>query len=205
MSAARRLLSGAALVALGCGGALLGRDLYLRAKGAAAAVLIDRAWAARLDDGQAHRPWPWADFTPVARLEVGRLGVDAPILSDATARTMAFGLGWIVGSTPLAGGDLEASLPPDLGVAAVAGHRDTWAAFLEDLRIGDTLVLRTGGTPRRFRVVALDVVDTHATRIAPASDPRADDGRRLLLVTCWPFGSTRHGTARYVVSCVLEC
>ncbi|HUD71675.1 MAG TPA: sortase [Dongiaceae bacterium] len=202
-----RLLSGAALAALLCGGVLLGRDLYLRSKGALAGVLIDRAWAARLDDGRLHRPWPWADFTPVARLEVGRLGIDAPILSDATGRTMAFGLGWIVGSAPLdaVAGSAAATGPAGrFGVTAVGGHRDTGAAFLEDLRVGDTLVLRTGAAPQRFRVVSLDVVDARAARVAPPSDAAVDDGRRLLLVTCWPFRAAWHGNQRFVVECALE-
>ena len=204
MTAARRLLSSAALVALFCGGTLLGRELYLRAKGAVAAVLIDRAWAAHLDDGGAHRPWPWADFTPVARIEIGRLRVDQPILSDATSRTMAFGLGWIVGSAPLDRGRDAADPGGGSGVVALAGHRDTWAAFLQHLRVGDTLVLRTGGVPRRYRVVDLEVVDARTARVMPASAAAIADGRRLLLITCWPFGATRRGHQRLVAECLLE-
>lgn len=204
MTVTRRLLTGAAGLALVVGGTLLGRDLYLRAKGGVAAVLIDRAWDARLEDGREHRPWPWADFTPVARLEVRRLGIEAPILSDATGRTLAFGLGRIVGSAPLDGGDTGAGSDDSFAVIAVAGHRDTWAAFLERLEVGDTLILRTGGAPRRYRVVGLDVVDTRAARVAPAAGVGAGAGGRLLLVTCWPFDSTRRDATRYVVDCALE-
>ena len=92
MTAARRLLRGAALVALFCGGTLLGRDLYLRAKGAVAAVLIDRAWAAHLDDGDAHRPWPWADFTPVARIEIGRRGLSPAIAANGNRLAFTYNL-----------------------------------------------------------------------------------------------------------------
>ena len=203
MTVARRLVSGSAALALVVGGVLLGRDLYLRAKGAVAAVLIDRAWDARLDDGGEHRPWPWADFTPVARLEVARLGIDAPILSDATGRTLAFGLGRIVGSAAL-DADRADRAPESFGVAAIAGHRDTWAAFLERLEVGDILILRTGGTPRRFRVVGLEVVDARTARAAPAAGAGAGAQARLLLVTCWSFGSTRRGAERFVVDCALE-
>jgi sortase (surface protein transpeptidase) len=62
-------------------------------------------------------------------------------------------------------------------------------------------VVRTGDAPRRYRVVALEVVDAGTTRVVPETGIVSGDGRRLLLVTCWPFGSTRRGTARYVVDC----
>jgi sortase A len=142
---------------------------------------------------------------------VVRLGIDAPILSDATGRTMAFGLGWIVGSAPLDAGPAAATTrraatgpPGRFGISAIGGHRDAGAAFLQDLRVGDTLVLRTGWAPQRFRVVSLEVVDARAARLAPPSDAAVDLGRRLLLVTCWPFDAARHGNQRFVVECALE-
>ncbi len=79
------------------GGALLGGQIYLRAKAALAAVLIDRAWEAHLADGREHRPWPWADLRPVARLEVPRLGVRRAILSGASGQSLAFGLAHVSG------------------------------------------------------------------------------------------------------------
>jgi len=192
----RSALGLAAFVAIASGALLVGRHLYLAAKGAAAAVLIDRAWSRSFDDGRPHRPWPWADFTPVARIEVRRLGIDRPVLSDATGRTMAFGLGHLVGSAPLGG----------RGLSAVGGHRDSWAAFLEDLQRGDTIVLRTLDGVRRYRVDDTTVVDRRAglpAVYAAGADPGTDPDR-LALVTCWPFDSIRRGPLRYLVTCVAE-
>jgi len=200
----RRALALLACVAVVSGAALVGRHLYLRTKAAAAAVLIDRAWTHALDDGQPHRPWPWADFTPIARIEVRRLGIDRPVLSDAGGRTMAFGLGHLIGS----------ARPGGPGLSVVGGHRDTWAAFLADVQRGDSIVVRTLDGGRRYRVDATIVVDQHAARLpaatavavsaaAPGIDP-ATGADRLVLVTCWPFGSVRRGPLRYVVSCVAE-
>jgi len=193
---ARAALAITACAAAATGALLVGRHLYLGAKGAAAAVLIDRAWTRSFDDGRPRHPWPWADFTPVARIEVRRLGIDRPVLSDATGRTMAFGLGHLVGSAPLGG----------RGLSAIGGHRDTWAAFLADLQRGDTIVLRTLDGVRRYRVTDTTVVGRRA--VLPAADAwGADPGSgpdRLALVTCWPFGAVRRGPLRYVVTCVLE-
>jgi sortase A len=193
---ARRALGLAACAAIAAGALLVGRHLYLGAKGAAAAVLIDRAWGRSFDDGRPHRPWPWADFTPVARIEVRRLGIDRPVLSDASGRTMAFGLGHLVGSASLGG----------RGLSAIGGHRDTWAAFLADLQRGDTIVLRTFDGVRRYRVSCTTVVDRRAAlsaAYAGQADPAAD-ADRLVLVTCWPFGAVRSGPLRYIVTCVAE-
>jgi len=193
---ARRALGFAACVAVAIGALLVGHHLYLGAKGVAAAVLIDRAWGRSFDDGRPHRPWSWADFTPVARIEVRRLGIDRPVLSDATGRTMAFGLGHLVGSAPLGG----------RGLSAIGGHRDTWAAFLADLQRGDTIVLRTFDGVRRYRVTDTTLVDRRATLPAAhvwGADPAAD-ADRLVLITCWPFDSVRHGPLRYIVTCVGE-
>ena len=186
---ARAALACAASVALGAGVLLVGRDLYLRAKGRVAASLIDRAWVRSLEDGREYRPWPWADFTPVARLEIRRLEIDRPILSDATGRTLAFGLGHLVGSAPLGGP----------GTGAIGGHRDTWAAFLARVEPGETIVLRTRAGGRRYRVAAREVVDQR-----DAALPATAGGDRLVFVTCWPFDAVRHGPLRYVVTAVAE-
>jgi sortase A len=180
----------AASVALVSGALAVGRYSYLRAKGEAAAVLIDRAWSRLLDEGRPHPPWPWADFTPIARIELRRLGIDRPVLSDATGRTLAFGLGHLAGS----------ARPGGPGLAVVGGHRDTWAAFLAEVQRGDIVVLRTPEGGRRYRVTATAVVDGRDA-LLPASAGAAD---RLVLVTCWPFRSVRRGPLRYVVTCTAE-
>jgi sortase A len=175
-------------VCLAAGAALVGRHLYLEAKAATAAVLIDRVWSARLEDGRVRPPWPWADFAPIARVEVRRLGIDRPILSDASGRTLAFGLGHVPGS----------ARPGEPGACVIVGHRDTWAAFLRDLRTGEEMVVRTPGGGRRYRITGTAVVDAHDFRLAPDLEVVAP-ADRLILTTCWPFDAVRHGPLRYVV------
>jgi sortase A len=188
-----RIVTAAATLAL-CGTAvLLSREAAVAVKGRVAAVLIEAAWRARLRDGRPHRPWPWADFTPVGRLAAPRLGIDRPILSDATGRTLAFGLGQIGGGVA----------PGEPGLAAIAGHRNSWGGFLRDLEDGDELVLTGPGVGvRRYQVVERKVIER------PSSGVWDWEGRggaawagedAIVLITCWPFDALRPGPLRYLV------
>lgn len=174
------------LVLLLPGAGLLARAAYVKTKGMVGVALIERALDATLRDGRARRPWSWADLHPVARLEVARLGVERPILSNATGSALAFGLGHVDGTAE----------PGRRGNCVVAGHRDSWAEFLRDLRPGDGILVRTHAGTTVYRVASARVVRHDDPSVA------VDDGRaRLTLVTCWPFSGWLHSPWRYVVEC----
>lgn len=182
----RRALLVAALVVFVPGAGLAGRASYLALKRAVAVRLIEGAWSATIADGRPRRPWPWADFTTVGRLEAPRLGVSRPILSDATGRTLTWGLALVPGTAT-----------PDLpGHTVVSGHRDGWAGFLRDLRTGDAIdLVAPSGERRRYRVVGSEVVDARdAAVLAPTAEPR------LTLLTCWPFDGLLPARERYLVT-----
>jgi len=182
----RRAMLMAAASLGGAGAVLLSGQAYLHVKGRVARVLIDRACAAYLADGLVHRPWSWADTHPIARLEVPRLGVREVVLSGATGPTLAFGLGHVSGT----------ALPAAPGNCAIAAHRDRWGAFLRDLRLGDDLVLSTPAGAQRYRVAGLQVVPKGAVEVlAPSA------GRRLTLITCYPFSGLLRSPWRFVVTC----
>jgi len=176
----------ASILLAGSGLALLGGQAYLKAKAGLAAVLIDRAWEAQLTDGRAHRPWPWADMHPVARLEVPRIGLRRAVLSGASGPSLAFGLAHLSGS----------ALPGEPGNVVLAGHRDTWAAFMRDLLPGDEVRLRTRSGLRRYAVRSLAILPRERTDVL---DPAGED--RLTLVTCYPFGGLLRSPWRLVVVC----
>jgi sortase A len=186
MRARRAPLAGAFLL-LAAGGLVLGRDAYLEAKGLVARRLIARAFAEHLKDGRLHRPWSWADTAPIALLEVRRLGVRRSVLAGASGTSLAFGLGHIDGTAP----------PNAPGNCVLAGHRDGEMAFLERVRRGDVLRLRTAGASRDYVVDGIGVVAR--TDIAPL---RAADADRLTLVTCYPFGALLRSPWRYVVTAI---
>lgn len=180
----RALLAGLALLfALGAG--LAGEGLYLSAKARLAQFLLNHAWDRTLTGAEARPPWPGADTHPVARLRVPARGIDQIILADSSARSLAFGPGHVPGT----------ARPGEPGPSLISGHRDTHFRFLEDLRVGDELVVeRPGGTSRyvvsRFRIIDID-------RAPLVLGSGAD---QLVLATCYPFRDwTAGGSQRYLV------
>jgi sortase A len=176
----------AAAVAI-LGGLLLAEQVWLTAKARLAEHLIDEAFAAHLRDGKRHRPWSWADTHPVGRLEVPRLAVRRTVLAGASGSSLAFGPGHMDGTAPL-------NRP---GNCVIAGHRDSWFAFLEQLRVGDEVVAETRTGVRRYRVVGTAVRSMWDGAVAAPTDEV-----RLTLVTCYPFDGLVGSTRRYVVTCV---
>lgn len=188
------------LAVLATGLALLGEQGWIRAKAVVASILIDRAFASYLEDGQPHPPWPWADTYPIARLRVPRLHLDRVVLAGAAGESMAFGPGHLSGT----------AAPNASGRCVIAGHRDSWFRFLEDLRPGDVLELTSrseaplsrseapfsSSETRRYRVTDLAVVPHFDTAAI-----RPDGHDRLTLLTCYPFGGLLRSPWRYLVSC----
>jgi len=180
----RRMLVLAALLSASAGTLLLGGRLYLGAKARLAGFLIDRAYAAHLRDAAAHRPWPWSDLRPIARLEIPRLGIARTILSGAAGESLAFGLGHVDGTAP----------PGGAGNCAIGGHRDTWAAFMEDLRVGDEMSTQTREGHRAYRVASIEVVSESDLRsLEPV------EHSRLTLITCYPFRGLTRSAQRLIV------
>lgn len=171
------------LFALGAG--LAGEGLYLSAKARLAQILLNHAWDRTLAGAEARTPWPGADTHPVARLRVPARDIDQIILADSSARSLAFGPGHVPGT----------ARPGEPGPSLISGHRDTHFRFLEDLRVGDELVVeRPGGTSRYvvngFRIIDID-------RAPLVLDSSAD---QLVLATCYPFRDwTAGGLQRYLV------
>jgi sortase A len=174
-----------ALVLLGLWQTGSGSWIYMKAQ--LAQVLLQGAWAGTLAGQQDVKPWPWADTWPIARLVVPSLGIDQIVLEGAYGRTLAFGPGHVESTGPLEGSDN----------IILTGHRDTHFQFLEQLRAGETILLQARtGTWHRFTVRDLQIVDSRT-----ASIRTDEDGRRLTLITCYPFHTlTPHTPFRYVVT-----
>ena len=158
---------------------------YLHAKAWLAQQLLRDAWASTQADGGAHKPWPWADTHPVARLRVPARGIERIVLAGDSGRTLAFGPGWAESS----------ARPGARGTPVISGHRDTHFAFLRELAVGDEIALEGETGTASYRVVSTRIAD--ATRERIALDESED---ALLLVTCWPFDAVvPGGPLRYVV------
>ncbi len=167
----------------GC--SLVGQGLYIKAKAVLAQVLLERAWSRSLAGEDAAKAWPWADTWPVAKISLPRIKQNSIVLNNASGEAMAFGPGLVAG-TPM---------PGRPGTSVISGHRDTHFEFLRNVRLGDTIEVKTRADKRiTYKVDYMEVVDASASGIEPNAP-----GEKLALVTCWPFDDKNPGPLRYVV------
>jgi len=156
------------------------------AKAELAQVLIPHAWEKTLATGQNHKPWPWADTWPVAKLK-GPSGDVQYVLAHASGQSLAFGPSLL----PLS------VAPQSTGTVALAAHRDTHFAYLEDTQHGDRFTLqRADGSQTEYHVVRTEVVDSSNNQLY-----FQEQYSELKLVTCYPFNALASGgPLRYVVT-----
>lgn len=170
---------------------LFGNGAYMKAKAQLSQILLAHAWAATLEGASDARPWPWADVTPAAKLELPRLDASAIVLSGISGQALAFGPGLMDGS----------AAPGQPGLTLLAGHRDSHFAFLQHARIGDAIRL-TGadGTPYTYTLTETRIVDEDASMLTPGGGGTAT----LALTTCYPFGGLTPTRQRFVAIATLD-
>ncbi len=177
-----------ASIALALSFLLIAYAVYIPVKAVVAQILLSRAWAATLEDGLAHRPWPWADIAPHAKLRLPKTGTQLIVLDNASGEAMAFGPGHMPNSAAIGA----------RGTAIIAAHRDTSFRVLRALAPKDIIdVEARDGTRHRFRVTETRIVNTRASGLDPADG--GPTGARLALVTCYPFEGVLGSPWRYVV------
>ena len=159
---------------------------YIHAKAWLAQHLIHATWQKKVSHNDVTPPWPGADMHPVARLTAKKGDVDLMVLSDTSARTLAFGPGHMAGTT----------VPGDYGNVVMSGHRDTHFAFIEHLKDGEQLNLEiSSGDQKTYEVVGSKVIHQREIEVALET---GDD--RITLITCYPFDSLiPGGPMRYAV------
>jgi sortase A len=174
-----------ALAILVAGALIAAQALYIPAKAQVAQVLMSSAWERQLSTGNPARPWPWADFTPTAKLVFPKQNRSILAVSDASGESLAFGPTLMAASVT----------PGERGVAVFAAHRDTHFAFLGGVKPGDEIDVQLPHGKETFRVTGSQVVRWDASGIQTH-----DGGKpRIALVTCWPLDAKVSGPMRYVV------
>jgi sortase A len=175
----------AALAILIAGLIIVAQALWIPAKAQVAQYLMGVAWREQMATDQPTKPWPWADFTPAARLRFPTQGKQVLALTDAAGESLAFGPTLMAASAS----------PGEPGVSIFAAHRDTHFAFLGKLKAGDTVTVQTPKALLTYKVTHTEVVRWNASGII------THDGgpSRLALVTCWPLDANFRGAERYVV------
>ena len=180
-----RLTKAAALLTLVVGVVFLADAFWLYGKAQVGQMLLSRAWAKTLEDGKDHKPWPWADHWPVARLISEEHNIDQIVLAGDSGSALAFAPGM----------NLQAAKPGEAGTVLISGHRDTHFRFLQDLKPGTELTLQTQDGIHQYTIEETRIVDSRTTRI----DPTLGEGH-LVLVTCYPFDTLEiEGPMRFVV------
>ena len=161
----------------------LGLAAWIHTKALAAQVLLDRAWQQTLIEQQQTRPWPWADTWPVAELIIPDLDISHIVLAGDSGESLAFGPGHSFAS----------AMPEQHGTVLISGHRDTHFDFLQNLKKGERLILKTKSGIHYYTVSRTQVVDSRRYK----ADADKDE---LVLVTCYPFNSAiTGGSQRYLV------
>jgi len=160
---------------------------WIQGKAFIAQQLLDHSWQKTLRDKKTvtHKPWPWADAWPLAKLIVPQHHIEQIILAGDSGSNLAFAPG-----VSLAG-----SLPNGQGTTVISAHRDTHFNFLKNIKINETFFLQTADKTTRYRVYDLQIVDSKIYTL------QADTGKQtLVLVTCYPFNAIMTGDpSRYLV------
>ena len=142
---------------------------------------IEHAWQTTLQGESKVRPWPWADTWPVAEIQIPRLDIRQLILSGDSGRVLAFGPGFTESS----------ARPGESGLSIISGHRDTSFSFLEEIHVGEQIIIKNAQDVTTYTVEELAIVDQ---RVFQIDDQIMKDQRAsLLLVTCYPFDALRSG------------
>lgn len=107
----------------------------------------------------------------VARLIIPRLDLQEIVVQGTSYKALKAGPGHLV-QTPL---------PGDPGNSVLAGHRDTFFRKLNDLNLGDSVVVERGGRTYHFVIIGRKIVDPgDVSVLKPSPEPT------LTLITCYP-------------------
>jgi sortase A len=186
----KRLLSTCALLLAVFAMGLITYSAYMPTKAWLSQKLIAYNWDENLLALQTHKqvkpPWPWADTTAIAKMDVPRLNKSVVLLQGTDPTTLAFSAGVMHQYS-----DLTAHSP-----FVVAGHRDTHFEFLQFLVLNDVISLTdVQGKTQRYKIEDMSVINA---KESPLLVDESDNS--LILITCYPFNALRAGgSLRYVV------
>lgn len=115
------------LIVLFCVGLVLtGKGIYIFLKAGLAQFLLEKSWEKTLDGEKDIKPWPWADFRPVACLEFSDQEYKVIVVNSASGTSLAFAPGHLDGSAALGSN----------GNVVIFGHRETHFSVLQHIKTG---------------------------------------------------------------------
>lgn len=130
------------------------------------------------------RPPTAANGTVVARFDAPSVKLSANVLEGSTDDILDKAAGHIEGT----------ALPGEAGNVGIAGHRDTTFRAVRNLKVGDSILLRTKKGVFDYRIASTEIVAPDAVWVLDPTDRPV-----LTLVTCYPFNFIGHAPKRYIV------
>jgi len=167
-----------------CGVFLAGRSVFYYSKGIAANMLIKNAWEETRETHAVVKPWSWADFHPVASLEIESIGLDCVVLNSISGEALAFGPGHLSNTAK----------PGTEGNVVLAGHRDSHFRKLKKIKKDDLIKLESVFGSSFY--IVIEVTPAAGDDIYWTEDIGADV---LTLITCYPFNYVGKAEDRYII------
>ena len=124
------------------------------------------------------------DEQPLAILKIDHLNLEAPVYHGTDRVTLDRGLGYIEGTTP----------PGEVGNIALSGHRDSFFRVLKDIKVGDSIEMRTSKGVEDFEVSDISIVGALEVSVLDPTDTTV-----LTLITCHPFYYVGYAPDRFIV------
>jgi sortase A len=121
---------------------------------------------------------------PIGWLEIPRIRVSAAVVHGDSEALLKTAIGHLP-NTPL---------PWSGGNSALAGHRDTFFRPLRDVRLGDTVRLKTPAGQLEYRVRETFIVDPEDVWVLESTP-----APMLTLITCFPFDFVGKAPRRFIV------
>lgn len=128
------------------------------------------------------------DGEKLGSLSIPKLEQTIPIFYGDSEQILKKGIGHIRGT----------ALPGEASNSVLAGHRDTFFRHLEQLVVGDKLIVERSNTYYMYKIKKIRIVEKDdSTVIVPK--PR----HTLTLITCYPFTFIGPAPQRYIIEAEL--
>ena len=124
---------------------------------------------------------------PLALLAIERLDLQVPVFPGTDRFTLNRGAGLVDGT----------AYPGESGNIVLSAHRDSFFRPLKDIRVGDTIALRTLEASQRFKVAEIFITDPLDISVLDPTDTPT-----LTLITCYPFYYVGFAPERLIVRAV---
>lgn len=136
-----------------------------------------------INNQEVYRPELGTEF---ATLKIDSVNLKHRIIHGDGDLELKKGIGHYAGST----------LPGEGGKVVLSGHRDTVFKPLENIKVGDEVVIETEYGLYKYKVANTRVTNPDDTTVTMPSD-----NEELIMYTCYPFNYVGRAPERFIVEC----